>query len=360
MTGDSNPAGLDFYQRLVDRLLERGITPMATLYHWDLPLSLQERQGGWISRDTAHRFADYAAAAFAGLGDRVGHWITLNEPWVSAFIGYHDGQHAPGIRDLTSALRAAHHLLLGHGLAVDAFRAAGRPGEIGITLNLNPADPATDRDADEHAAILFDGHLNRWFLDPVLRGHYPADLVEHYTALGADLDAIEPGDLDAIARRIDFLGVNYYFRSVVAATTEGMGWDAQRTRPGLETSDIGWGITPDGLTETLDRLRRDYPAIPVHVTENGLALDESPGPEGAVHDPRRIDYLRDHLAAAEGAIAAGTDLRGYFVWTLMDNFEWGLGYRARFGLVYVDFETLERTPKDSARWYAGFVAGQRR
>jgi beta-glucosidase len=358
--GRPNPAGLDFYQRLVDRLLERGITPMATLYHWDLPLALQERQGGWTSRDTAHRFADYAAAVFNGLGDRVGHWITVNEPWVSAFLAYHDGSHAPGGHDLTSAVRAAHHLLLGHGLAVDAFRAAGRPGEIGITLNLNPADPASDHDADEHAAILFDGHLNRWFLDPVLRGRYPADLVEHYTSLGADFDAIEPGDLDGIARPIDFLGINYYFRSVVAATTEGLGWDVRRTRPGLATSDIGWGITPDGLTETLDRLRREYPAIPVHVTENGIALDESPGPVGAVHDSRRIDYLRDHLGAAESAIAAGTDLRGYFVWTFMDNFEWALGYRPRFGLVYVDFETLARTPKDSARWYAAFIADQRR
>ena len=246
--GRLNPAGLDFYQRLVDRLLERGITPMATLYHWDLPLALQDRQGGWIGRDTAHRFADYAAVAFAGLGDRVGHWITLNEPWVSAFLGYHARACTPRASDdLTSAVRAAHHLLLGHGLAVDAFRAAGRPGEIGITLNLNPADPATDRDADEHAAILFDGYLNRWFLDPVLRGRYPADLVEHYSGArgrprrhraGRSRRDRPPhrlprGQLLLPERR------RRHDRGTRLGMPSGPG-------PRLATSDIGWGITPTG------------------------------------------------------------------------------------------------------------------
>jgi beta-glucosidase len=349
--GQLNQAGLDFYQRLVDRLLERGITPVPTLYHWDLPQALQDRQAGWVSRDTAALFADYAGVAFGALGDRVTRWITLNEPWVSAFIGHHDGRHAPGVRDLTSALRAAHHLLLGHAAAVDAFRAIGAPGEIGITLNLNPSDPASDREEDERAAILFDGHLNRWFLDPVFRGSYPADLLDHYAGLGADLDFIQPGDLESIARPLDFLGVNYYFQSVVSAASDGLGWTAERTRGGLETSSIGWGITPDGLTNTLGRLRADYPAIPIYITENGIALDDTVGADGTVDDARRIDYLTSHLDAAERAIADGTDLRGYFVWTFLDNFEWAMGYRPRFGLVYTHYETQARIPKASAHWY---------
>jgi beta-glucosidase len=354
--GQLNQAGLDFYQRLVDRLLERGIAPMATLYHWDLPQALQDRQGGWVARDTASRFADYATAVFGALGDRVGHWVTLNEPWVSSFIGYHDGRHAPGVRDLTSALRAAHHLYLGHAAAVASFRALGLPGEIGITLNLNPSDPATDRDEDERAAILNDGNLNRWFLDPLFRGSYPADMVEHYVGLGADLDFVESGDLEAFSRPIDFLGVNYYFRNIVTATSEGLGWDAARARAGDEDlSNIGWAITPDGLRDILGRVRTEYTTLPTYVTENGIALDDTVGADGSVHDPRRIDYLAGHFAAAEAAIADGTDLRGYFVWTLLDNFEWAAGYRPRFGLVYVDFETQARIPKSSAAWYAGVI-----
>ena len=354
--GQLNRAGLDFYERLVDRLLERGIAPMATLYHWDLPQALQDRQGGWVSRDTASRFADYATAAFAALGDRVGHWVTLNEPWVSAFVGQYDGRHAPGVRDLTSALRTAHHLYLGHAAAVASFRALGLPGEIGITLNLNPADSASDRAEDGRAAILCDGNLNRWFLDPLFRASYPADMVEHYLRLGADLDFIEPGDLDGMARPLDFLGVNYYFRNIVSATTDGLGWEAARARASdKELSNIGWAITPDGLRDILGRVRRDYTTLPTYVTENGIALDDVVGPDGTVHDPRRIDYLAGHFAAAEAAIGDGTDLRGYFVWSLLDNFEWSLGYRPRFGLVYVDYTTQRRIPKSSAAWYAGVI-----
>lgn len=354
--GQLNQAGLDFYERLVDRLLARGITPMATLYHWDLPQALQDRGGGWVSRDTASRFADYATTAFGALGDRVRHWVTLNEPWVSAFIGYHDGRHAPGVRDLTSALRAAHHLLLGHAEAVASFRSLGSPGEIGITLNLNPADPATERVEDERAAILCDGNLNRWFLDPLFRASYPADMVEHYAAHGADLDFIEAGDLEAMAQPLDFLGVNYYFRNIVSATTAGLGWDAERARVGdTNLSNIGWAITPDGLREILGRVRRDYTTLPTYVTENGIALDDEVGPDGTVDDPRRIEYLAGHVAAAEAAIADGTDLRGYFVWSLLDNFEWAVGYRPRFGLVYVDFATQARIPKSSAAWYSDVI-----
>jgi beta-glucosidase len=347
--------GLDFYERLVDGLLERGISPMATLYHWDLPQALQDAGGGWVARDTASQFTDYAATVFDVLGDRVDRWITMNEPWVAAFVGYLDGRHAPGVRDLASAIRAAHHMLLGHAGAVDAFRAAGRRGEIGITLNLNPIDPGTDREEDIRAAALADGNLNRWFLDPLFRGAYPADLVDHYTSLGADFDAVRPGDLEAIARPIDLLGVNYYFRARAKAVPDGLGWDVDRGTADEETTFVGWRIDPTGLEDLLARLRTDYPAIPTYITENGIALADDVGVDG-VHDPRRIDYLERHLAACERAIAAGTDLRGYFVWSLLDNFEWALGYGPRFGIVYVDYETQVRIPKASARWYANVIA----
>ena len=356
-SGQLNKAGLDYYGRLVDKLLERGMTPMATLYHWDLPQALQDSQGGWVSRDTASRFGDYAAAAFRGLGDRVPHWITLNEPWVSTFIGHYDGRHAPGVRDLTSALRAGHHLLLGHGLAVDAFRASGLTGDIGITLNLNPVHGATEQPADERAAVLFDGHLNRWFLHPVFRGSYPADMLDHYAILGADLRFIQPGDLAAMARPIDFLGVNYYFRNSVRAASDGLRWEAERSVSGDETTSIGWGIDPTGLRDLLTRLREDYPAIPTYITENGCALDDVVGPDGVVHDPRRVAYLRGHIKAVEQAIADGSDMRGYMVWSLLDNFEWSAGYRPRFGIVHVDYETQRRTPKASAHWLSGLIAG---
>ena len=348
--------GLDFYERLVDGLLERGISPMATLYHWDLPQALQDSGGGWVARDTASQFTDYAATLFDVLGDRVDRWITMNEPWVAAFVGHLDGRHAPGVRDLTNAIRAAHHMLMGHAGAVDAFRASGRRGEIGITLNLNPIDPGTDRDEDARAAVLADGNLNRWFLDPLFRGAYPADLVDHYTALGAEFDVVRAGDLEAIARPIDLLGVNYYFRAHAVAVPDGLGWEVSRGTPREETTSIGWGIDPTGLEDLLARLRTEYPAIPTYITENGIALADEVGLDG-VDDPRRIDYLERHLAASERAIAAGTDLRGYFVWSLLDNFEWALGYAPRFGIVYVDYETQARIPKASAHWYAGVIAG---
>lgn len=353
--GQLNLRGLDFYERLVDRLLARGITPVPTLYHWDLPQALQDRHGGWASRETSGRFADYAVMAMTALGDRVSRWITLNEPWVSAFLGYRRGVHAPGVRDMTTALRAAHHLLLAHGRAVEAYRSLGQGGEIGITLDLQVSSPETDSEADRTAARDVDSRTNRWFLDPVLRGSYPGDALEAYVAQGADLDFIEGGDLDVISGAIDFLGVNYYFRRLVGASVDEFG---ERAGSGddAETTAMGWGVDPDGLTEQLARLRRDYPPIPIYITENGTAMEDVLGPDGTVLDPRRIDYLRRHFASAERAIEEGTDLRGYFVWSFLDNFEWAYGYRPRFGLVYVDFETQRRIPKASARWYAGVIA----
>jgi len=354
--GRRSQAGFDFYDRLLDGLLERGISPMTTLYHWDLPQALQDRRGGWVDRDTASRFADYATAAFGAFGDRVDHWVTLNEPWVSSFVGYHEGRHAPGVRDLTSALRAAHHLYVGHAAALASFRTLGLPSDIGIVLNLNPADPASDHAEDERAAILCDGNLDRWFLDPLFRASYPADMVEHYLALGADLDFIASGDLESFTRPIDFLGVNYYFRSVVSASADGLGWTASTAPAGAtRLSSIGWADTPGGLRDILGRVRREYTTLPIYVTENGIALDDTVGPDGGVDDPRRIDYLAGHIAAAEAAIADGTDLRGYFVWSLLDNFEWAAGYRPRFGIVYVDYTTQRRIPKSSAAWYSGVI-----
>jgi len=353
--GALNQRGLDFYARLVDGLLERGIAPMATLYHWDLPQALETRLGGWAARDTADRFAEYAGTVFGALGDRVPHWVTVNEPWVAAFVGYYSGRHAPGRQDLASAVRASHHLLLGHARALQVFRSLGLPGRIGITLDLQTAAPDGDSDEDRRAATLGDGYTNRWFLDPLFRGRYPADVLDLFRGHGAALDVVESGDLEAIAAPIDFLGMNFYMRRLFSASNEGLGWSERLAREGQDTTEMGWAIVPDALAEQLARLRADYPAIPLYITENGMADRDAVGADGTVHDPRRIDYLRSHIAVVEEAIAAGSDLRGYFAWSWMDNFEWGLGYRPRFGLVHVDFETQLRTPKDSLRWYAGVI-----
>jgi beta-glucosidase len=364
-SGAVNARGLDFYRRLVDGLLERGIEPMPTLYHWDLPLPLQEKDGGWTSRDTAERFAEYAAVVHAALGDRVRRWITLNEPWVSSFLGYGAGVHAPGVRDGASALAAAHHLLLGHGLAVDAMRAGRHGGEIGITLNLTPAVPVTDAAEDVAAARRADGNANRWFCDPLLRGAYPADLVDWYadTAPGA-MPEVRHGDLDRIGAPLDFLGVNYYFRQHVRAGGAGAPRDVLPSLDvtvdapaALPRTAMGWPVEADGLRALLVRLRDDYDRLPpVYVTENGCAYDDYVDPEGGVDDLERIDYLDGHLRALAAAVDAGVDVRGYFAWSLLDNFEWAEGYAKRFGLHFVDYGTQRRIPKASAAWYRDVVA----
>jgi beta-glucosidase len=350
-SGALNEAGVDFYSRLVDGLLERGIEPWATLYHWDLPQALQDA-GGWPERATAERFAEYARLVYERLHDRVRFWTTLNEPWCSAFLGHAQGRHAPGLQDDEAAMRAAHHLLLGHGLAVEAMRAQGDPGSrFGLTLNLFPVDPASDDPADVDAARRIDALANRLFLDPLLLGRYPSDVPPL---------PVQPGDEARIATPIDMLGVNYYFRHVVRAGNgngaEPSPWigsrDVEFVSRGLPTTEMGWEIDAQGLYDVLTRLHRDYPPIPLHVTENGAAFPDEPAPDGRVADPDRVAYLEDHFRAAHRAIADGVDVRGYFVWTLMDNFEWGFGYSKRFGLFHVDYETLQRTPKDSARWFA--------
>ena len=355
-TGRVEERGVAFYDRLVDALLEHGITPAATLYHWDLPQAIQDR-GGWANRDTVEAFEAYAAVVFERLGDRVPIWITHNEPWVVAFLGHLKGIHAPGVRDLQAALDVTHHLNLSHGRVVERYREAGLHGEIGITLSLAATYPKTQTDADRAAAHASDGYTNRWFLDPVLRGSYPPDMVERFRAAGADpLRAVRDGDLRTAAASTDFLGVNYYFRRLVSAGGGEFGWTVQEhAEPGVHTSDIGWEFYPDGLYDLLTSLHRDYGAPAIYVTENGTALDDAVGPDGRVTDPRRIDYLRRHFLAAARAMADGVDLRGYFVWSLLDNFEWAMGYPPRFGLVHVDYETLERTPKESASWYAEVI-----
>ncbi|GAB3436149.1 GH1 family beta-glucosidase [Phycicoccus ginsengisoli] len=353
-SGPVNAAGLDFYDRLVDTLLARGITPWATLYHWDLPQPLEDG-GGWPVRDTAERFAEYAGHVATALGDRVGHFITLNEPWCSAFLGYGSGRHAPGRSDPADALAAAHHLLLGHGLAVESVRAAAPAAQVGITLNLYPVQGAHDGHGVEDAVRRVDGLANRWFLDPVLRAAYPKDVVEDVRHL-SDLSFVRDGDLERIAAPLDFLGVNYYTRHVVVpgAFPGTVAVDFQGR--GLPRTAMGWEVDPDGLFDILTRVTRDYGELPLVMTENGAAFDDVVD-GGRVHDEERVSFLRDHLDAGRRALAAGVPLAGYFAWSLMDNFEWGEGYAKRFGLVHVDFTTQERTVKDSGRWYSQFLTG---
>lgn len=358
--GSFNQLGVDFYRRLLDALAEHGIAPAVTLYHWDLPQALQD-VGGWPNRDTARRFGDYAHGVVEALGDRVRLWITLNEPWVSSHMGYGLGTHAPGTADLPSALRAAHNLLLAHGLAAKAVRSAMAPtSSLGITLNLFPTRPASGSAADAEAATRVDGYTNRWFLDPIFRGLYPKDMADLFRPVGGE-EHIRPGDLETISTPVDFLGVNYYTRHTVAAA-DGSEHPGDQPYPAVlqavgrppahvPVTSKGWPIEPDGLSELLVRLDSDYGHMPVYLTENGAAFPDYADPAGDVKDPERVSYLESHLQAAHAAIAAGVDLRGYFCWTLIDNFEWADGYSQRFGLVWVDYRTQERVPKTSASWY---------
>jgi len=352
--GPVNEVGLDFYDRLVDALLERGITPFVTLYHWDLPQPLQDA-GGWPERSVADRFADYAAVVARRLGDRVQHWITLNEPWVFAFLGYGTGVHAPGLTDWKAALQAAHHALLAHGKAADALRAAASaPSQVGITLNLNPVDPVGDRPADREAAHRFDGYCNRWFLDPLFHSRYPPDML----AWWADrAPVMESDDLSGLPERLDFLGVNYYTRAVVGAGPEPPVRVATY-RPEGRYTEMGWEVYPDGLYRLLTRLRRDYDLPDLYITENGAAFPDTLQPGGVVEDPLRVEYLRDHLEAARRAIRAGVPLRGYFAWSLLDNFEWAYGYGKRFGLVYVNYADQARFIKASGHWFQRLIGAQ--
>lgn len=386
--GPLNPKGLDFYKRLVDELRDADILPWLTLYHWDLPQALEAR-GGWTVREMADRFTEYALDMHDALGDRVANWTTLNEPWCSSFLSYTAGIHAPGRYSVTDGVLAAHHLLLGHGQAVRELRARDASLSLGITLNLTVAEPADPTDAgDLDAARRIDGQFNRWFLDPIFRAAYPADVVEDIRAVepGA-IDALEAatrdGDLATIAQPLDALGVNYYHGEFVGGqpdptppapgdaptdrraaspfpSHEGIHWHER----GLPRTSMNWEVQPAGLTELLQRVSLEY-AAPVgtalYVTENGAAYDDelvTEAGERRVHDADRVDFLRGHLDAVLDAAAAGVDVRGYFYWSLLDNYEWAWGYEKRFGIVHVDYDTQERTLKDSALEYRRVIAAR--
>jgi beta-glucosidase len=350
-TGPVNQAGLDFYDRLIDGLLAAGITPYVTLYHWDLPQTLEDA-GGWPNRATTEAFARYADVVSRRLGDRVKHWATHNEPWCVGFLGYWLGEHAPGIKQ-GPALEAAHHVLLSHGMAVPIIRANSPGSQVGIVLNFSPADPETDSEADRQAAHTHDGFFNRWFLDPIFQGSYPQDMLERYARIGWK-PPVQTGDLTAIAAPIDFLGVNYYNRAVIKDDPQaplGYGWG----RPEGEYTAMDWEVYPDALRRLLVRLQNDYQPQRMLVMENGAAYPDTVTPTGEVHDEARTRYYRGHLAACQQAISEGAKLEGYFAWSLMDNFEWAFGYTRRFGIVYVDYASQRRILKDSARFYRGVI-----
>jgi beta-glucosidase len=386
--GPVNPAGLDFYRRLVDELLDAGILPWLTLYHWDLPQALQER-GGWAVRDTADRFTEYALDVHDALGDRVNVWTTLNEPWCSSFLSYTAGIHAPGHTSVAEGLLAAHHLLLGHGQTVRELRARDASLDLGITLNLTVAEPVdADDPADVDAARRIDGQFNRWFLDPVFRGAYPADVVEDIRAVDpAAVDtfeaAVQPGDLEAVSTPIDTLGVNYYHGEYVGGhepaerliateaptdrptaspfpSHEGIFWHER----GLPRTPMNWEVQPEGLTRLLVRVADEYArdaGVALYVTENGAAYDDEPVVEDGVtrvHDAERTAFVAAHLDAILDAVDEGADVRGYFYWSLLDNFEWAWGYGKRFGIVRVDYDTQERTVKDSGLQYSRIIAAR--
>jgi len=360
--GKVNPAGLDFYNRLVDALLEAGIEPFVTLYHWDLPQALQD-EGGWTRRSTAEAFVEYSGIVARSLGDRVKKWITHNEPWCTSMLGYEKGIHAPGIKDFRSALAASHHVLLSHGWAVPVIRAASPGAQVGITLNLSPSEPASPSAADYDAFRRHDGYFNRWFLDPLYGRHYPADMVADYIKEGhlpaEGLTVLQPGDLQAIAVPCDFLGINYYNRAVLRSDKVPESENLPRTvflAPESEWTEMGWEVHADSLRQLLTRLHLEYAPGNLYVTENGASFSTGPDAQGRVRDEKRLAFLREHFLAARKAMDAGARLAGYFVWSLMDNFEWDRGYSQRFGIVWVNYETQQRIPKDSALWYRDVIA----
>ncbi|TSA09949.1 MAG: beta-glucosidase [Comamonadaceae bacterium] len=348
-SGAFNEAGFAFYERLVDGMLARGLKPFLTLNHWDLPSALQAK-GGWEDRDTVQCFVDYACEVARRLGDRVASICTHNEPWVIAVLGHESGIFAPGIKSRAAAIQVAHHLFLSHGMAVTAMRAQGCKAAMGIVLNLSPINAATDSAADQAAARRADGGGLRWYVEPLLKGEYPADVLQD---LAADAPRVLPGDMAQIKVPLDFLGVNYYMRSVVSSAEP---WDVKTS--GNEITDMGWEVYPQGLTELLVRLHRDYTLPPIFITENGAAFQDEVV-DRQVHDGQRQRYIARHIAATLEAMRQGVRVDGYFVWSLLDNFEWASGYAKRFGIVRVDYDTQQRMLKDSALWYRDFLGRQK-
>jgi beta-glucosidase len=354
-TGKPNQKGLDFYKNLVESLLDAHIKPVVTLYHWDLPQALQDK-GGWVNRDSINYFEDYAKLMFKELGDIVPMWITHNEPWVVAHYGHTFGEHAPGLKDTKKAIQASHNLLLSHGKAVHAYRQIGLKGEIGISLNFIPSFPHTDSREDKIAAEKQDQFVNRWFLDPLFKGAYPRFLFNFYK-WKYDLPRIEKGDLELISTPIDFLGINYYYRNILKSTgtlhelfTNELSIEKVRIKK-AQYAAMGWENYPQGLYNLLAGVKRDYGNIPLYITESGAAFNDKLTKDNKIHDKKRIKYLREHIKKACQALRDGVPLKGYFVWSQMDNFEWEYGFSKRFGLIYVDFQTLKRIWKDSAYFY---------
>jgi beta-glucosidase len=346
--GDVNQAGLDFYNRLVDALLEANIEPFVTLYHWDLPQRLQE-EGGWPARMATTAFSDFADVVSRSMGDRVKHWMTINEPHVSAIVGYLEGQHAPGHTNLHEALAASHHLLLAHGQAVPIIRSNSPEAQVGLALDYRPQTPASPSPADRAAAWYEGGVINRWFLDPIAGRGYPEDMRKTY---GDEMNFVQDGDLDRIAAPIDFLGLNYYFRNIARSSLIDEAENHPRTAvPDEEVTEMGWGVYPEGMYEMLGQVHFWYGFPALYISENGAAYPDQVSPDGQVQDPARISYIRSHLEKVREAISIGIPVRGYFAWSLLDNFEWAYGTSKRFGLVHVDFQTQQRTLKDSAKWY---------
>ncbi len=350
--GPVSTEGLDFYDRLIDGLLARGISPMVTLYHWDLPAALQA-DGGWANRDTTDHFVDFVRAVHDRLGNRVTHWLTLNEPYCSAFVGHLEGRHAPGIRDEATAVQVLHHLLLAHGKAVQALRTDGVAGQVGITCNLTSPHPATTDPRDIEATQRLDLYENRMILDPLFRGSYPADAHTYYDGI-SDFSFVHDGDLDTISTPLDYFGVNYYERHLVEADPENpvRGW---RRVPDPEPTTVGIGVHPRGLREVLNRIHQDYTPLPLIVTETGIALHDYTAPDGSIRDHERIAFYDAHLRAAHEAMGVGVPVVGFYPWSLMDNFEWGWGYAYRFGMYYVEYGSQERRPKASATWFASVI-----
>ncbi|MBY5766974.1 beta-glucosidase [Rhizobium leguminosarum] len=350
--GTVNVAGLDFYDRLIDGLIERGIDPWLTLYHWDLPQALQDK-GGWPNRDTAFAFEEFADAVSRRVGDRVRNWITHNEPWCSTIKGYFEGEFAPGLKDLGAAIQSTHHVLLSHGLAIPVLRQNVPQALCGIALSLHPIFAASESEADHAAMVRHDGIRNRWFLDPLYGSGYPEDILAE---LGASAPTIQSGDIDIISTPTDFLGVNYYFREFVADDAKELPVRTRVTETAAaDRTGFNWEVYPEGLTDLLQRLERDYRPGPIVVTENGATYPDELDPEGAIKDSDRVSFIRRHIDALHLAMKGGVDVKGYFVWSLLDNFEWAEGYSKRFGLVHVDFQTQKRTMKDSAKWYSEFL-----
>ncbi len=353
--GAVNPAGLTFYDRLVDALLEAGIEPYVTLYHWDLPQTLQDA-GGWPARMIVDAFCMYSDIVSRKLGDRVKNWMTINEPYVIAVLGHYQGVHAPGHMDQAETLAAAHHLLLAHGQTVPILRTNVKDARVGIALDIHPQTPASESPADRAAAERLDGVMNRWFLDPLAGRGYPQDIVEYHAT---DLDFVQADDMRAISAPLDFIGINYYSRFITRAEDI----PAEENQPvsvfsGPQTG-LGWEVYPQGLTDLLVRIKREYDFPRFYITENGAAYEDEVNEQGEVHDPQRLDYIRTHLLALQTAMQVGVPLGGYFCWSFMDNFEWAFGYGKRFGLVYVDFESQKRIPKQSALWYRQVIAENR-